>query len=491
MKLPKNQQIGTVALVSTLQAELLQAQTRIYELEAERHSFKKKLEHFLKKFNEDKTAWQIREHQKNHGIVDHLKDELNMEREDRQRMEILNSKLVNELADVKLSVKEFIQEYEKERKGRELMEEVCNELAKEIGEDKAEVEAFKREYEKICEEVEEERKMLQMAEVWREERVQMKLADAKLTLENKYRQMTKLVADLEIFLSSRSGSLDVMDLRNAELIRQAVNSINIQDIKEFSYVPPKTDDIFSIFEELKNGEANGGEIEPCMKDTSPGHAPKIHNKNPEVNKFSSRHLQKCPNGFGDHSRHLEEDASGWETVSRPDDQVSIYSKEGSDFTVNGISQGQNASSGIECDDNAGQDSPHTATSEVCSVSAKQSKQPKQYASSASKIWRSCSSNGEVFKILSDEGNPRLSNGTITSVGTMSPNRGLGEEGSLQHQVMVSQWTSPETGNPCVTPGVKGCSEQPRGTQNSLKAKLLEARMESQKMKLHQVLKQRS
>ncbi|CBI23249.3 unnamed protein product, partial [Vitis vinifera] len=401
MKLHEDGQLSTVSVVSTLQAELLQARTRIHELEAERHSFKKKLEHFLKKVNEDRTSWQSREQQKIRGIIDDLKDKLNIERKNRQRMEILNSKLVNELADAKLSMKEFMQEYEKERKGRELMEEVCNELAKEIGEDKAEVESFKREYVKIREEVEEERKMLQMAEVWREERVQMKLVDAKLTLENKYCQMNKLVADLETFLSSRSATLDVMELRHAELIRQAVNSVKIQDIKEFSYAPPKTDDIFSIFEELKNGEANGREIEPCTNYNPPTHASKIQNGNPE-----------------------------------------------------------------------------------------QSKQTKQNASSVSKLWRSCSSNGEIYKIISDEGNARLSNGTITSVGTMSPSRGLGE-GGLSHQDLVDQWSSPETGNPHVTRGVKGCTEHPQGTQSSLKAKLLEARMESQKIQLRQVLKQRS
>ncbi|XP_034698457.1 uncharacterized protein LOC117924021 [Vitis riparia] len=491
MKLHEDGQLSTVSVVSTLQAELLQARTRIHELEAERHSFKKKLEHFLKKVNEDRTSWQSREQQKIRGIIDDLKDKLNIERKNRQRMEILNSKLVNELADAKLSMKEFMQEYEKERKGRELMEEVCNELAKEIGEDKAEVESFKREYVKIREEVEEERKMLQMAEVWREERVQMKLVDAKLTLENKYCQMKKLVADLETFLSSRSATLDVMELRHAELIRQAVNSVKIQDIKEFSYAPPKTDDIFSIFEELKNGEANGREIEPCTNYNPPTHASKIQNGNPEVNRFSKSPLQKCPNGFVDHNRCLEEDASGWETVSRAEDQGSIYSLEGSDYSVNRFSQGRNASrSGIEWDENAGQDSPHTATSEVCSVSAKQSKQTKQNASSVSKLWRSCSSNGEIYKIISDEGNARLSNGTITSVGTMSPSRGLGE-GGLSHQDLVDQWSSPETGNPHVTRGVKGCTEHPQGTQSSLKAKLLEARMESQKIQLRQVLKQRS
>jgi hypothetical protein len=54
----------------------------------------------------------------------------------------LNSKLVNELANAKLSAKHYMQDHEKERKTGELIEEACNELPKETAEDKDEVEAF-------------------------------------------------------------------------------------------------------------------------------------------------------------------------------------------------------------------------------------------------------------------------------------------------------------------------------------------------------------
>ena len=108
-----------------------------------------------------------------------------------------------------------MQDYDKKRKARELIEEVCDELAKEIGEDKAKVEALKRESMKLREELEDERKMLQMAEVWCEERVQVKLVDARVALENKYSQMNKLVAELETFLRSSSATPDVKEMREA------------------------------------------------------------------------------------------------------------------------------------------------------------------------------------------------------------------------------------------------------------------------------------
>ncbi|KAK0602676.1 hypothetical protein LWI29_035875 [Acer saccharum] len=152
-----DQQVSAVSMVVALEADLEQARARIQELETDRRSSKKKLEYFLKKVSEEKAAWQSREHEKIRAFIDDLK------------------------AD-----KRYRQDYDKERKARELIEEVCDELAKEIGEDKAEVEALKRESMKLWEELEDKRKMLQMAEVWHEERVQMKLVDAKVALENKY-----------------------------------------------------------------------------------------------------------------------------------------------------------------------------------------------------------------------------------------------------------------------------------------------------------------
>ncbi|GKA31354.1 hypothetical protein Tco_0717659 [Tanacetum coccineum] len=96
------------------------------------------------KLNEERVPWQSHEHEKIRAIIDDVKSELNQESKNRQRMEIVNSKLVNELADAKLSAKRYIQDYKKERKARELIEEVCDELAKEISDDKVEVEALKR-----------------------------------------------------------------------------------------------------------------------------------------------------------------------------------------------------------------------------------------------------------------------------------------------------------------------------------------------------------
>ncbi|XP_058086389.1 protein BRANCHLESS TRICHOME-like [Magnolia sinica] len=94
--------------------------------------------------------------------IEELKAGIEYERRMRRNAELLNKRMAREASE--------------ERKGREAAERVCEELAEEVASNRAEIERMKRE-------MDEERKMLRIAEVWREERVQMKLADARVLLE--------------------------------------------------------------------------------------------------------------------------------------------------------------------------------------------------------------------------------------------------------------------------------------------------------------------
>ncbi|KAL1562949.1 hypothetical protein AAHA92_05465 [Salvia divinorum] len=481
---PNNEhRASSTKVISALEAELEKARARINDLETDRRSSKKKLEQFLHKLSDERAAWRSREHEKVRAIIDDMKADVSREKKNRQRLEIVNSKLVNDLADAKLSAKRYLQEYEKERKARALIEEVCDELAKEIGEDKAEVEALKRESMKLREEVDEERKMLQMAEVWREERVQMKLVDAKVMLEEKYSQMNRLIADLEPFLNSRSDS---QEIKKADFLRQAAASLNIQDVRELTYEPPNSDDIFSVFEDVNFGASNEREVEPSIGYTPASHASKMHTVSPEIKMLKKDASHRNSNVYMNQSGELEEDASEWETVSHPEDQVSIYSPDGSNPSVNKNFWASNVSmNGAEWEKDGGQEGRIMEINEVDSARLRQLKK----VSSISKLWRSCPSNGDSYKIISVNGrNGRLSNGRLSSAGIMSPDHGSAK-GCLSPQDLSGQWSSPDTGNPHVNRSMKGCIEWPRTAQkNSLKARLLEARMECQKVQLRQVLK---
>ncbi|KAL0909561.1 hypothetical protein M5K25_020441 [Dendrobium thyrsiflorum] len=478
LKLLEGQQVSTASMISSLQAELKGAQSRIYELEAERQLVKKKLDRFLRKLAEEKASWRSREHEKVRAIIDSMKSDLSRERKNRHRGEIVNSKLVNELAEAKLSAKRLMQDYEKERKARELTEEVCEELAKEIGEDKAEVEALKRDSMKIREEVEEERKMLQMAEVWREERVQMKLLDAKLALEDKYSKLSKLQAELEAFLRAQTNkSPEKSHIRQAKLLKEAIDLFNVEEVKEFSYQPPPvSEDIFAVFEELQPKEAtNERDIELCYAYSPASRDSNVHSVSPATDVFLEKPTRRYSDG------DTEED-SDWETLSPDEEQELSNSPGGSDPSVNARCEENNASvSGTDSGKTRNNCEEHNEISEVYSL---------KKGSSITRLWRSsCPINGEILKKNPVELlNGRLSDGRMSNV-ALSLDCRLGEVGLSPPR--IDQWSSPESANPQLARGMKGCIEWPRASQkHSLKAKLLEARMESHKTQLRHVLRQK-
>ncbi|VVA99007.1 unnamed protein product [Arabis nemorensis] len=464
-----DQQVNAASLASSIELKLKEARAHIEDLEGEKRSQRQKLEQFLRKVSEERAAWRSREHEKVRAIMDDMKAEMNSEKKTRQRLEIVNLKLVNELADSKLAVKRYMHDYQKERKARELIEEVCDELAKEIEEDKAEIEALKGESMNIREEVDDERRMLQMAEVWREERVQMKLIDAKVTLEDKYSQMNKLVEDLEAFLKSRNATTGVKEMRGAELLRETAASIkNVQEIKEFTYEPAKPDDIFMLFEEMNLGEAQDRETEQCVAYSPVSNISKGHRVSSDVNVINKgRHS----NAFTDQNGEFEEDDSGWETVSHSEEHGSSYSP---DESIPCSSNNHHRDRNVSMKGTEFQKTPLREIKEVCSVPRRQSKK----VSSMAKLWNSL------------EGiNGRGSNVRKSTVGMVSPERDA-SKGGFSTLDLVGQWsTSPDSANANVNRGgMKGCIEWPRGAhKNSLKTKLIEAQIESQKVQLKHVL----
>nr|CAB3488325.1 unnamed protein product [Digitaria exilis] len=477
--------------VANLQVELQQARDRVTELEAERRSAKKKLDHLFKKLAEEKAAWRNREHEKVRAILEDMKADLDHEKKNRRRLEMINLKLVNELKEAKMSAKQLLQEYETERKARELTEEVCNELAREVEEDKAEIEALKQDSLKLREEVDEERKMLQMAEVWREERVQMKLVDAKLMLDAKYTQLSKLQQEVESFVAACScANRDVKVVEEAENIIHAIKSVRAQDDAEFRYEPPAaSEDIFSIFEELRPSEEPViKEIEPCYKNSSVKCESEIQEASPMTDIFLEKkakvYLNKSPQDESD-----TEDGSSWETISHEDMQGSSGSPDGSEPSVNNkICDGSISwKSGNDFEYRGNQKLKDDLTDAYLT----NMNQPKKKESAISKLWKSSRpKNSEICKkdavetVNARSSNVRLSVGTYSTVESGIQEIGLSPPS-------VGQWSSPDSMNIQFNRGFKGCIEYPRTSQkHSLKAKLMEARMESQKVQLRQVLKQK-
>ncbi|XP_062194980.1 uncharacterized protein LOC133898334 [Phragmites australis] len=472
--------------VAALQMELHQARDKVSELEAERLSAKKQLDHLFKKLSEEKAAWQNREHKKVRAILEDMKADLEHEKKNRRQLETINFKLVDELKEVKMAAKQLLQEYDNEQKTRELTEEVCNKLVREIEEHKSEIEALKQDSLKLRGEVDEDRKLLQMAEVWREERVQMKLVDAKLTLEAKYEQLSKLQQDVEAFISTFSSAKgDSALVQAADNMVQAIGSVRAQEV-EFTYEPPRaSEDILSIFEELRpSEEPEKKKTEPCHKQSYAFYETEIQEASPMADIFMENRAKLFPDGSPCDESETE-DASSWETMSHEEMQGSSRSPYGSEHSINKIFDRISWTSGN--DSEGGQN--NKLCDDLSNNYLTDMKQPKKKESAISKLWKSSPLKNFDFraKEAAEMINGRSSNASLPN-GVYSTTKGANQEMGLSSP-STAQWSSPDSMNSQLNRGFRGCMELVQ--RQSLKAKLLEARMESQKIQLRHVLNQQT
>ncbi|GAU20008.1 hypothetical protein TSUD_273430 [Trifolium subterraneum] len=201
----REKQSSTMALVLALGSEVERVCGLIDKLiqEERSNSNQDDIEDVVKRFVEEKAAWKRREKEKIHDAVKIVAEELMVEKKLRKQTERLNKKIAIEMATIKASHMEVCKELEREKRAKEILEQICDELARGIGEDKAQVEEMKKESVKVLEEVEKEREMLQLADILREERVQMKLSEAKYQFEEKNDFLEKLRNELENFIKTR------------------------------------------------------------------------------------------------------------------------------------------------------------------------------------------------------------------------------------------------------------------------------------------------
>ncbi|RZB75062.1 uncharacterized protein At5g41620-like [Glycine soja] len=201
----REQQASSMPLVLALGSELDRVCHQIDQLIHEQCSNQNDIEYVMKHFAEEKAAWKRKERERIHHAIKHVAEELAVEKKLRRQTERLNKKIAKEMASVKASHLKASKEIEREKRAKEILEQICDELAKGIGEDRAQVEELKRESAKVREEVEKEREMLQLADVLREERVQMKLSEAKYQFEEKNAFLEKLRTELEDFMRTKDG----------------------------------------------------------------------------------------------------------------------------------------------------------------------------------------------------------------------------------------------------------------------------------------------
>ncbi|CAH2038229.1 unnamed protein product, partial [Thlaspi arvense] len=209
------------SLVPRLQAELWKAQSRIKELETEKFGSKEIVRCIIS--NQRK-----RREENTDPLVDYLKDKLRKERDERKRANAENSRLKQKMLDMESSVNRL-------RRERDTMEKVCEELVTRVDELKAQTR-------RVWDETEEERQMLHMADMWREERVRVKLVDAKLAMQEKYEEMKWFADELDkcLEMAREVGGIEEMRLIRGEGLIKTARSMEVAankiDFERFQFV---------------------------------------------------------------------------------------------------------------------------------------------------------------------------------------------------------------------------------------------------------------
>ncbi|RRT65977.1 hypothetical protein B296_00036708, partial [Ensete ventricosum] len=214
------QQTSAMSLATALYCQIDQALVQVVQLIQAKNSDHSEKSHLTRQFTEEKEVWNGEKQEGIRVAVQSMIEEVKKEKKLRRKAERMNEKLMMEVAQMKASLANAGKELESERRTREMIEQACSEMIRGIGDNKTEVEEMKRESAKIREELQKEREMLQLADEWREERVQMKLSEAKHQFEEKNAAVDQLRFELEAFLAARRTE----DLVNAQ--RDAADSLD-------------------------------------------------------------------------------------------------------------------------------------------------------------------------------------------------------------------------------------------------------------------------
>ncbi|KAH6789777.1 hypothetical protein C2S51_004783 [Perilla frutescens var. frutescens] len=243
----------SLSLFSALKFELDRACIHVSKLIQEQRKGSE-IDILVKQLEEEKLLWKLKEQDRIRSAIASVAGEVETERKMRRQTERLNKKLGRELAETRASMTKMSKELESEKRAREIFEQVCDELARGIGEDRAEVEELKKRSAKVCEEVEKEREMLQLADVLREERVQMKLAEAKYQFEEKNALVDKLRNELEAYMKSKKGEEQGDGSPSYDKIKELQKYLRETLPRQYEYQDKERDEVVAVVKEEEDDD---------------------------------------------------------------------------------------------------------------------------------------------------------------------------------------------------------------------------------------------
>ncbi|KAJ7007778.1 uncharacterized protein At5g41620 isoform X1 [Populus alba] len=200
----EEQQASNMSLLRALKMELDHSQSQIKELLKEKQADRQEMDNLMKQLAEDKVVRKNKEQDRIKYAVHSVQEELEDEKKLRKHSESLHRKLARELSEVKYSFSNALKELERERKACFLLENLCDEFAKGIRDYEQEVRSLrhKSDMDSVGRE-KPDRLVLHISEAWLDERMQMKLAEAESDPVEKNTIVDKLGLDIETFLQAR------------------------------------------------------------------------------------------------------------------------------------------------------------------------------------------------------------------------------------------------------------------------------------------------
>ncbi|XP_002978681.2 uncharacterized protein LOC9658956 [Selaginella moellendorffii] len=204
LQVKKKQQTVPVEDTSQkLRLELLKTWTTVERLEKAHTAAKSKLERLSSRYEDGRSLWESQVQDKITSSLQAMRHKLKEEKNANKSLELANQKLEAELLEIRKAIAQAKKDIVAERNSKRMIEDVCDELAKEVGDDKALAIELRRQASAARREAEETRKALQMGEVWKEEKVQGRLAEARFGIEHRNSELDGAIARVEGFLDNR------------------------------------------------------------------------------------------------------------------------------------------------------------------------------------------------------------------------------------------------------------------------------------------------
>ncbi|KAA8516125.1 hypothetical protein F0562_019304 [Nyssa sinensis] len=268
----EEQHASNVSLVKSLKRELDHSRLQIKEILHEKQMDRKEMDELMKQVAEDKIVRKNKEQDRIKAAVQSVRDELEDERKLRKHSESLHRKLARELSEMKSSVPNVLKELEREKKARILLEDLCDEFAKGIRDYEQEVRSlkYKSEKDRVGKE-NPDRLVLHISEAWLDERMQMRMAESQSNLAEKNTIVDKLSFEIEAFLQAKrsvclrnNDDLSLRKPKEGNLCRHSLESFHLN---EAASAPQNADDedstssdshCFELNRGLSGKQSNGG-----------------------------------------------------------------------------------------------------------------------------------------------------------------------------------------------------------------------------------------